>query len=142
MAEKKIMMVGPWNLYALDSKDRFPSFDPAVQAKREGTTFYGDFKVAETFLDTEPSSLKDTWKSAWNEWKNTPKYCVELALVLNHLCWEHYDEGKADLSEWYANKFHYVQNRIYAAGTEEEPLPEGCRPFTQEEQHFAFEVLD
>lgn len=132
----------PWQLYAIDSKERFPSFDPATQEKRVGTTFYGDFKVAERFRYAEPSALRDTWKSAWSEWKNDPKYCVELAVVLNHLCWEHYDSGDNILSTWYADKFHYVQNRIYAAGNEDEPLPEGCRPFTEEEHNFAFNVLD
>lgn len=128
--------------YAMDSKEMFPSYDPATQVQREGTTFYGDFKVAEAFRVTEPNALRDTWKRAWDGWKNNVKYLVELAVVLNHLCWEHYDKGDKILSAWYADKFHYVQNRIYAAGNEDKPLPEGCRPFTEEERKFAFSVLD
>lgn len=128
--------------YALDSKERFPSHNSDVQEQREGTTFYGDFKVAEAFLRSEPGALKDTWRRAWAAWKNNVKYCAELALVLNHLCWEHYDKGNVNLSQWYADKFHFVQRRIYSAGTEEEPLPEGCKPFTEEEHKLAFAVLD
>ena len=128
--------------YALDSKERFPSYDPAVQALREGTTFYGDFKVAEACLASEPDALRDTWKRAWNGWKNDLKYCVELCLVLNHLCWERYGEGQMILSAWYADKFHFVKDRIFSRGIEDEPLPEECRPFTQEDKDFAFRVLD
>lgn len=127
--------------YALDSKEQFPSFDQQTQEQRVGTTFYGDFKVAEAFLGTEPNAVKETWKRAWEGWKNNCKYMVELCLVMNHLCWEH--NGKdASLSEWYADKYHFLFDRIFSAGTEEEPLPDGCKPFTDEEHQFAFDVLD
>ena len=45
-----VVMNNPFaRYYALDSKELFPSDDPAAQEKREGTTFYGDFKTAEVF---------------------------------------------------------------------------------------------
>lgn len=128
--------------YATDSKEMFPSQDPDVQGQREGTTFYADFKVAEAFSAVEHDTLRDTWRRAWNGCKNNVKYLVELAVVLNHLCWEHYNAGRHTLGAWYSNKFYFVQNRIYASGSEDEPLPEGCRPFTEEEHTFAFQVLD
>lgn len=134
-------MANAMRCYANTTKEQFPSFDPATQEQREGTTFYADFKVAEAFLGTEPDAVKDTWKRAWEGWKNNCKYMVELCLVMNHLCWEH--NGKnPELSEWYADKYHYLFDRIFSAGTDEEPLPDGCKPFTEEEHKFAFDVLD
>ena len=127
--------------YAVNSKEQFPSFDPATQAQREGTTFYADFKVAEVFLGSEPNAVENTWNRAWNGWKNNCKYIVELCLVMNHLCWEH-NETNPELSKWYADKYHFLFDRIFSAGTEEEPLPDGCNPFTEEEHKFAFDVLD
>lgn len=128
--------------YALNSKEMFPSYDEANQEKREGTTFYGDFKVAEVFVKngTEPNALNDTWRRVWKEWKNDAAYVTELCLVMNHLCWEH--ENDAHLCTWYADKYHYCYSRIFSNGSEEEPLPEGCEPFTQEEQTQTFNVLD
>lgn len=130
--------MNPMIYYAQNSKEQFPSYDEATQEKRVGTTFYADFKVAEAF---GKSAVNDTWRRAWNGWKDDCKYCVELCVVTNHLCWEHHG-GNEDLSKWYADKYHYLFNRIFAAGTKEEPLPKGCKPFTSEEHQFAFEVLD
>lgn len=125
--------------YALNSVERFPSFDPATNAKRTGTTFYGDFMVGET---GGINGLDDTWKRVWAEWKNNCEYLVELAVCLNHRCWELDNGGDLATSEWYSEKFHFVQNRIYSNGSDEEPLPEGCTPFTEAEHKFAFDVLD
>lgn len=131
----------PTMFCALNSKEMFPSFDPSVQEKRTGTTFYGDFKVAEAFRRSDPDALDDTWRRAWGEWKNNPDYVVELCLVMNHLCWEH-AETDEELSRWYATKYHCCNDRIFSSGDENEPLPEGCRQFTSDEQSFAFDVLD
>ena len=130
--------------YGLNSVERFPSFDPSLNEKRTGTTFYADFKVAEVAdasLGTGREAVKETWKRAWEGWKDNCKYCVELCIVMNHLCWEH--NGKDEwLCKWYADKYHFLFDRIFASGTEEEPLPDGCKPFTEEEHNFAFDVLD
>ena len=128
-------------LYALTTKEQFPSHDPATQDQREGTTFYADFKVAEAFLDSEPNALNDTWKRSWEGWKNNCKYMVEICIVMNHLCWEHAGHD-AYLCDWYARKYHYIYSRIFSSGSEEEPLPDGCKPFTEAEHTFAFNVLD
>ena len=47
--------------YGLNSVERFPSFDPSLNEKRTGTTFYGDFKVAEAYSrngDSRPSKRR------------------------------------------------------------------------------------
>ena len=129
--------------YALNSKELFPSFDSTVQEKREGTTFYGDFKTAEEFVKNgiEPNALDDTWRRAWREWRNDAAYVVELCLVLNHLSWESYNDAPA-ISKWYAEKYEYCSSRIFSNGSESEPLPEECDNFTAEEKAQAFRVLD
>lgn len=128
--------------YALDSKEQFPSWDPDVQDKRVGTTFYGDFKVAESFVRAgEPRALESTWKRAWDEWRNNAAYVTELCLVMNHLSWEH-EEDDGELCRWYAGKYELCRSRIFSSGSEDEPLPEGCTPFTVDEQTQAFNVLD
>lgn len=129
-------------LYALDSKEQFPSYDPDAQDKRIGTTFYGDFKVAETFVKAgaEPGALADTWRLAWTEWRNNAAYVTELCVVMNHLCCENADND--ELCRWYADKYELCRSRIFSSGSEDEPLPEGCTPFTDDERTQAFNVLD
>lgn len=127
--------------YALDSKEQFPSYDSAAQEKRVGTTFYGDFKVAESYARAGyPRALESTWKRAWDEWRNNAAYVIELCLVMNHLCWE--NEGNPELCKWYADKYHICKGRIFSNGSEDEPLPDGCGNFTDDEKTQAFNVLD
>lgn len=132
------------NYYSLNSKEMFPSFDSSTQERRVGTTFYGDFKTAEDFVlgGSEPNALEDTWNRAWGEWKNNAGYVIELCLVMNHLSWEAFAKGKVVLSKWYSDKYYYSFGRIFSSGTKDEPLPEGCTPFTEAEQTLAFDVLD
>lgn len=129
--------------YGLDSVERFPSFDPSNDENRTGTTFYADFKVAEA---NDPfgnlASLKETWNRVWKEWRNNAAYMIELCLVMNHLCWEHHAKGNLAWSAWYGDRYHETFSRIFASGSDEEPLPKGCAPFTEAEHTTAFTVLD
>ena len=126
--------------YGLNSKERFPSYSEDAQDWREGTTFFADFLVAEACLGGEPNALNDTWNRVWKSWKNNAKYMVELCLCMNHLCWMH--ENEQSLCEWYADKYHICNDRIFSNGSEDEPLPDGCENFTKEEKSMAFSVLD
>ena len=128
--------------YTLTDKERFPSFDPDAQGKREETIFYGDFKTAEAFVKngSEPDALEDTWNRAWQEWRNNAAYVTELCVVMNHLCWE--NESDVKLCKWYADKYHYCYSRIFSNDSEDEPLPEGCANFSEDEKSLAFDVLD
>lgn len=45
------------------------------------TTFWEDFSIADRF---GLSAIQDTFKRAFEEWKNNYKYLTELILVLNH----------------------------------------------------------
>lgn len=52
------------------------------------TTFFTDFSIADNFgLD----AIKDTYKRAFNEWKNNYIYLTELVMVLNWKMWQWQD---------------------------------------------------
>lgn len=50
------------------------------------TTFWGDFSIADKY---GIAGVKDTYKRAFNEWKDDYKFFTELTLVLNHKIWQH-----------------------------------------------------
>ena len=51
------------------------------------TTFWDDFWIAIHF---GKDAVLDTYKRAFNEWKNDYIYVTELVLVLNHIGWALY----------------------------------------------------
>lgn len=54
------------------------------------TTFYQDFSIADMF---GINAIKDTYKRAFNEWKDNYKYLTELVMVLNWKIYEHYEKN-------------------------------------------------
>lgn len=52
------------------------------------TTFWEDFSIADRF---GLSAIKDTFKRAFEGWKDNYKYLTELILVLNHKIWQYYE---------------------------------------------------
>lgn len=52
------------------------------------TTFYEDFSIADRF---GISAIKDTFKRAFENWKDNYKYLTELVMALNWKIWEHYE---------------------------------------------------
>lgn len=79
------------------------------------TTFWQDFSIADLF---GLNAIHDTFKRAFNEWKENVKYIAELALVLNHKgLFYHYaaeqrdnDERLQALSETYFAMFRAVHD--------------------------------
>lgn len=55
------------------------------------TTFWDDFSIADRF---GVAAIKDTYKRAFNEWKNNVVYVTELVMVLNHKIWQHYERNE------------------------------------------------
>ena len=55
------------------------------------TTFWGDFSIADKY---GIAGVKDTYKRAFNEWKDDYKFFTELTLVLNHKIWQHYESNR------------------------------------------------
>lgn len=73
------------------------------------TTFYSDFRIADAFgMD----AVKDTYKRAFEEWKDNVEYLTELVIVLNMKCWEHYHKENFKLSALYSDL--YYEARDYA----------------------------
>ena len=62
------------------------------------TTFWQDFTIADRFGE---KAVKDTYKRAFNEWKDNYEYLTELVLVLNHKIWEHYERKEHTLARLY-----------------------------------------
>ncbi len=73
------------------------------------TTFREDFAIAERF---GMSAVKDTFRRAFNEWKNDYKYLTDLVLVLNAKCWEWYEHHNESFCQLYADL--YYEARDYA----------------------------
>ena len=55
------------------------------------TTFMMDFSIADKFGIT---AIKDTYKRAFEEWKDSYVYLTELVIVLNLKIWEWYEKNK------------------------------------------------
>ena len=54
-------------------------------------------------------AIKDTYKRAKEEWSDDRIYGAELSMVLNHKCWQHYNDGNIILSKLYSElwgEFH------------------------------------
>lgn len=56
------------------------------------TTFWQDFSIADAF---GTSAVSDTFKRAFEEWKDNYKYLTELVMVLNHKIFQWYKKNMA-----------------------------------------------
>ena len=52
------------------------------------TTFWEDFTIADRF---GVKAIKDTYKRAFEGWKENVEYITELSMVLNHKIWQYAD---------------------------------------------------
>ena len=55
------------------------------------TTFYEDFSIADCF---GISAIKDTFKRAFENWKDNYQYLTELVMALNWKILEHYESNE------------------------------------------------
>ena len=62
------------------------------------TTFGQDFTIADHF---GLSAIKDTFKRAFENWKDNYIYLTELVIILNWKIWEHYENGNEKYAELY-----------------------------------------
>lgn len=137
-------------LYGRNSVEMFPSYyGRDVDAKRTGTTFYGDLGAGAlwSFHNGTQDMLNDTVKRIKDKWWDNPNYLIEIAVCANHLCWDFYNaaealpEGEAkkaatEISQKLSEVYHAAYSRIY----EEDESGNGV--FSKEVRDFAFEVLD
>lgn len=62
------------------------------------TTFFQDFTIADYF---GVKSVKDTYREAFEGWKDDVKYFTELVVALNWKLWQHYEKGNEELAKVY-----------------------------------------
>lgn len=74
------------------------------------TTFWSDFSIADKF---GIEGIKDTFKRAFEEWKNNYIYLTELVLVLNWKLWEHYENGNDSIARVYNDLWEQAQSYGY-----------------------------
>lgn len=74
------------------------------------TTFWNDFTIADRF---GVDAIKDTYKRAFNEWKDNVEFVTELVLVLNHKIWVHHGRGNNTQTRF--PEYHRVRAEIYNA---------------------------
>ena len=127
------------SLYAHTDAERFPAAQLGEGLIRASTLFYADFKVAVPF---GMNAVKDTFKNSNYQTRNY-KAVTELAVVMNHLCWEYYyraeeaaKKGIKALAEKFREFSQYFTDRYY----------EVCEwvdeHFTQEQAQFFWAILD
>ena len=66
--------------------------DPMMIGYEQKTTFGMDFSIADKF---GIAAIKDTYKRAFNAWKNNHVYLIELVMVLNHKIWQWYEKSES-----------------------------------------------
>ena len=74
------------------------------------TTFWQDFSIADMF---GVLAIKDTYKRAFNEWKNDVIYVTELVMVLNWKSWQ-YEKTNPAYSKLYADLFYKARDWCYS----------------------------
>ena len=89
------------------------------------TTFWGDFSIAEKF---GVKAVNDTFKRAFEEWKDNYKFLTELVMVLNHKIWQWYEKN---------DELARVYNALW-----EEADNYGCENLKGEELDYFYETLD
>lgn len=73
------------------------------------TTFWGDFTIADGF---GINAIKDTYKRAFDEWKNNYKYLTELVMILNWKIWQHYENGNEEVAKVYDELWRKADNYV------------------------------
>ncbi len=74
------------------------------------TTFWQDFSIADRFGS---KAIKDTYKRAFDGWKNNTEYVTELVIVLNWKIWHHWENGNHELAKIYDELWRKAENWCY-----------------------------
>lgn len=98
---------------ALDKYKEVPPFEALGFKSR--TTLWGDFGVADVFAvaDEKYASITDTYRRAFELYKDDREGGTELSMVLNHKIWEWYnkDESVARVyDKLWAKLDNYIMN--------------------------------
>lgn len=74
------------------------------------TTFWSDFSIADAFGN---NAIKDTFKRAFEEWKDNVEYLAELVIVLNWKGWEWYNKKNEDRAKIYFDFYEQANGYAY-----------------------------
>ena len=113
-------------MYGTTDKEKFECSYPEYQSKRPDTTFFSDFCVADVYGE---KAIEDTYKQAFNSWKDNVKMFTELVGALNHQLWFWYEAGV----EEYARLYDKLWKRADAYG---------CEHFNADDTKHYYSVLD
>ena len=121
--------------YPCDRK-MFPGSQLSPDDEREETTFFQDFSIAEELGGL--NAVKETFRCAFNAWKTNIKYLTELAVVLNHKCWE-WNKRNQEISKYYSDRYYQVYDYILG---EDDENGNSTSPFSKEDISFFLNVID
>lgn len=113
-------------MYGTADKEKFECSCPECQCKRPNSTFFADFCVADTY---GKKAIEDTYKQAFNSWKDNVKMFTELVGALNHQLWLWYEAGV----EEYARLYDKLWKQADAYG---------CEHFKGDDARHYYSVLD
>ena len=71
------------------------------------TTFWMDFSIADRF---GISAIKDTYKRAFEAWKDNTEYVTELVMVLNWKVWHWYKKKNSAYQKVYDDLFYKTRD--------------------------------
>lgn len=74
------------------------------------TTFWMDFSIADKF---GAEAIKDTFRRAFNEWKDNHIYLTELTLVMNWKCNLWYEKGNTEYYQLYYDYYYKCRDYGY-----------------------------
>lgn len=82
------------------------------------STFWNDFTIADFY---GVNAIQDTFNRAFAEWQSNVIYVTELALVLNHKIWQHYETNN-EYATLYDKLWREVDDWCYNNLSEEDFL--------------------
>lgn len=103
--------------YAFASEAAWADRVAAMSGYQRKTTFWSDFTIAEK-MERE-KGIRDTYKRAFQAWKDDVTYMAELVLVLNHKIWDLYEKDE-ELARVYNELWEEAQDYAYEHFTSEE----------------------
>ena len=88
--------------------------------------FMQDFHIADMFGE---KAVKDTFKRAFNEWKENVEYFASFVMTLNHLIWYWHEKGDENRAELYDSLWRKADEW-------------GCTHFKDADAEYYFSFLD
>ena len=73
-------------------------------------TFFMDFSIADAF---GVNAVKDTYKRAFDAWKDDYKMLTALVITLNHKIWQHYEAKNDKLASLYDELWRKADQYAY-----------------------------